>query len=331
MGERQRVVIVGAGAAGSTAAVAVKQGAAIELAGGARLTADAFVLATGADPRPLPAVIDPGAADRVLTMRTVTTACVFVRHSTGGNHTDRGRRPPRQRRRQVPFVVSAPPSPSWIRSTAHSPGTWGTPSPTWVRGEHLRANVDLRTATGITAVGAAGDAALVRLAAGSTVRADVVVASLGSGPGDRLVARQRDPAVGRRAGRSGVRVLDHPGFYAAGDLAALPGPDGTRVRIEHWGAAMAQGHSAAASVLADLGRAVRHDGEPSVDPRHQTHDRRLGEWRGHRDGCARRGRRAAVHCRAARRRAPDRRCRRRRRSPCCQSAVRPHHAACRHR
>ncbi|WP_343938470.1 FAD-dependent oxidoreductase [Pseudonocardia zijingensis] len=133
MVERQRVVVIGAGAAGSAAATALKQVAPqldvvvvgaegrlpynrttvnkglltgavgdhevgmpgiddlgvswrlgqrvqavdpsarlVELADGTRATADAIVLATGANPRPLPAAIDPAAADRVLTMRTAS-------------------------------------------------------------------------------------------------------------------------------------------------------------------------------------------------------------------------------------------------------------------
>jgi len=49
------------------------------------------------------------------------------------------------------------------------------------------------------------------------------------------------------------RVIGRPGLYAAGDLAAVPGPDGTPLRVEHWGAALEQGRNAAQALLADLG------------------------------------------------------------------------------
>jgi copper chaperone CopZ len=54
------------------------------------------------------------------------------------------------------------------------------------------------------------------------------------------------------------RVIDWPGVYAAGDLAAVPGPDGEPVRVEHWGAALSQGRAAGRAALADLGLAEPH-------------------------------------------------------------------------
>jgi NAD(P)H-nitrite reductase large subunit len=124
----------------------------------------------------------------------------------------------------------------------------------WVRGEHLRAGVDLRTATGVAVVGAGDGAAVVTLDDSSTVQADVVVASLGVVPAIGWLGDSGIPLADGVPVDAQMRVDGCPRVYAAGDLAAVPGPGGLPVRVEHWGAALAQGRSAAASVLADLGR-----------------------------------------------------------------------------
>ncbi|MHA6631438.1 FAD-dependent oxidoreductase [Pseudonocardia sichuanensis] len=107
---------------------------------------------------------------------------------------------------------------------------------------------------------------IVTLDDGSRVRADAVVASLGVRP---AVGWLRASGISLSNGvsvDSGMRMLDHRGFYAAGDLAAVPGPGGTPLRTEHWGAALAHGRTAAASVLADLGLAEAAGGAVSVEP-----------------------------------------------------------------
>jgi len=59
--------------------------------------------------------------------------------------------------------------------------------------------------------------------------------------------------------------------YAAGDLAAVPGPDGQPVRVEHWGAALSQGRAAARTALADLGLAEPEDTGPAELPSYSTY------------------------------------------------------------
>lgn len=328
MVERQRVVVVGAGAAGSAAAAALKQGAPradvivvgaeerlpynrttvnkglltgavdddevvlpgledlgvawrlgqrvrsvdpsarlVELADGARLNADAVVVATGADPRPLPAAIDPAAAPRVLWLRTASD-CLRLREvlGHGSGHV---------------LIAGAGLLGTETSASLHTLGATvtlvdpadrplsrhlGAAAAGWVHDEHLRAGVDLRVRTGVAAVGAVGDAIVATLDDGSTVRADVVVASLGVMPAVEWLRGSGIPVADGVPVDVGMRVLDHPGFYAAGDLAAVPGPDGSSVRTEHWGAALAQGRTAAASVLADLCLAEPVDAARSVEP-----------------------------------------------------------------
>ncbi len=148
----------------------------------------------------------------------------------------------------------------------------GAAAADWVRGEHLRADVDLRTGTGVAAVDAAGQAVVATLDDGSTVQVDVVVASLGVSPAVDWLRRSGLPVADGVPVDAGMRVLDHPGFYAADDLAAVHGPDGALVRTEHWGSALGQGRVASASVLADLGLAEPADEAlPVVPPGYSTY------------------------------------------------------------
>ena len=334
MAERQRVVVIGAGAAGSSAAVELKRVApdldvvvvgaeergpynrttvnkglltgavgdhevnlpglddlgiawrlgesvksvdpfagVVELASGTRLAGDAFVLATGADPRPLPTSIDPSAGDRVLALRTTAdtarlraaldgpsphvmiAGAGLLGSETAGSLRGLGV--------DVTLVDSAA-----RPLSAHM----GMAAAEWVRAEHVGAAVDVRTSTRVAGVDDVGGRLFVTLDDGSAVQSNVVVASLGVIP---AVGWLRDSGILLSDGvpvDSGMRVIGRPRFYAAGDLAAVPGPDGVPVRIEHWGAALAQGRTAAASLLADLGLTASRDGAPAVEtPSYSTY------------------------------------------------------------
>jgi hypothetical protein len=76
---------------------------------------------------------------------------------------------------------------------------------------------------------------------------------------------------GALAGDAQQRVPGCPGLYAAGDLAAVPGPDGQPIRVEHWGAALAQGRAAARAALADLGLGGPLDALPDGLPSYSTY------------------------------------------------------------
>ena len=101
---------------------------------------------------------------------------------------------------------------------------------------HLRAKVEGLTPTGVT------------LADGSTIPADLIVLGVGARPAVTL-ASEAGLAV-----ESGILVNERletsaPGVYAAGDVAAWPGPDGRRLRSEHWTVAERQGQTAARNLL----------------------------------------------------------------------------------
>jgi 2-polyprenyl-6-methoxyphenol hydroxylase-like FAD-dependent oxidoreductase len=132
--------------------------------------------------------------------------------------------------------------------------------------EDARAGVDLRAGTGVAAVGSAGHAVVVTLDDGDTIPADAVVASLGVTPAVEWLRDSGIPVADGVPVDAGMRVLDRRGFYAAGDLAAVPGPDGAAIRAEHWGSALAQGRAAATSVLADLGLAEPPNEPPALEP-----------------------------------------------------------------
>jgi len=230
------------------------------------MTAEAVVLATGADPRPLPPKIDPAAAARVLTMRT-TSDCLRLREALarGSGHVLiagaglLGAETAGSLRTLGADVTLVDPADRPLS------GHLGATVADWAHGEHLRAGVDMRTGSSVAAVDAAGDGVVVTLDDGGTVHADAVVASLGVAPAIDWLC---DSGIVLSDGVSvdaGMRMLGNPGFYAAGDLAAAPGPDGP-ARIEHWGTALAQGRLAAASVLADLGLAEPDDDPLSIEP-----------------------------------------------------------------
>ncbi|MHA6631437.1 FAD-dependent oxidoreductase [Pseudonocardia sichuanensis] len=125
----------------------------VELANGPRMAADAVVLATGADPCPLPAAIEPAAASRVLGMRTALDSLRLreaLRHGSGqiliagagllGAETAGSLRALGV---EVTLVDLAD-----RPLSAHL----GAAVAGWAYDKHLRAGVDLRTRTAVVAV-----------------------------------------------------------------------------------------------------------------------------------------------------------------------------------
>lgn len=114
---------------------------------------------------------------------------------------------------------------------------------------HLDHGVDVRTNVSVTAITNDDGRALVTLADGSSLGADLVVVGVGVAPNTEL------------AQESGLRtdngvVVDehlrtsHPDVFAAGDVASAYHPLlGRHVRVEHWDNAIEQGRTAARNML----------------------------------------------------------------------------------
>jgi 3-phenylpropionate/trans-cinnamate dioxygenase ferredoxin reductase subunit len=116
---------------------------------------------------------------------------------------------------------------------------------------HREHDVDLRTSVQVEAVTHADGAAVVRLAGGGTVEADLLVVGIGVAPNDAL-AREAGLATD-----NGVLVDEQlrssdPDVLAAGDVANHLHPAlGRRIRVEHWDTAIEQGKAAARAMLGE--------------------------------------------------------------------------------
>ena len=125
---------------------------------------------------------------------------------------------------------------------------------------HTEHGVDLRLGVQVSAIEKAGrPRAVVRLADGSSVTADLVVVGIGVAPNVELAE-----AAGLETD-NGILVDEHlgasePDVYAAGDVAnALHPVLGRRLRVEHWDTAIEQGKTAAHAML---GHAPTYDRLP---------------------------------------------------------------------
>ena len=124
---------------------------------------------------------------------------------------------------------------------------------------HRAHGVDLRVNTEVTAIHHDAGMAIVTLADGSSLEADLLVVGIGAIP---------DTALAQAAGLAtdnGIVVDDQlrtsaPDVFAAGDVANAYHPLlGRRLRVEHWDNAIGQGVVAAQNML---GKAVSYDRMP---------------------------------------------------------------------
>jgi len=253
----------------------------IRLSTGERLAADAVIVATGATPRPLPVEVDDAATRRVITLRTAAdTARLRETLSAPGMQVliaGAG-----LIGTETASVLTRAGHAVTLVDTASAPMSRvvGPTVARWIAEAHHRAGVDLRTQTSIIAVTAENenDPLTVALSDGTEVQPAVVVACLGVQSNTDWFAGTAAPGRYRPVVVDGwQRVSGWPGIYAAGDVAAVPGPTGTPTTVEHWGAALAQGRTAAHAVLADLGLAATPPPPAPEPPSYATyvHDVKL--------------------------------------------------------
>ena len=240
-----------------TRVTAIDPAARTVTAGGQQQGYDKLLLATGARPRHLPMADDSGAP--VTYLRTV-------------EDSDRIRSQLRLGRRLV--VVGG----GWIglevAAAARSAGVHVTvlealdlplgrvlgPEVAGIFAAlHTAHGVDLRVNTVVSSIEGDDGIAIVNLADGSSVEADLILVGIGAVP---------EVALGEAAGLrtdNGILVDEHlrtsePDIFAAGDLANAYHPLlGRHLRVEHWDNAIEQGLVAAQNML---DKSVSHDRLP---------------------------------------------------------------------
>ena len=209
----------------------------VVLEDGRRVTADICVLATGS--RPIRPPIDGADHPDVLLMRRIgdserlaaraasaTSAIVigsgFIGCEAAASLASRG---------IAVTMLSAEPAPQVERLGEVA----GKRLADWLR----EAGVALRLGVEVEAI---EQARRVRLSDGGTCEAEVVLMAVGTAPDAALAARAglelHDGALAVDASMRSV----HPFIFAAGDVAAAENrAAGRRLRVEHWGDAVAQG------------------------------------------------------------------------------------------
>ena len=219
----------------------------VSIESGERLSYDALLLATGAEPRRLPI---PGAdLDGVQLLRTMGDSDALRGVVDGGGHL---------------VVVGA----GWIgcevAASARQKGmdvtvvepmsvplerVLGPELGAVYRDVHAGQGVDLRLGSGVEAFEGAGRVERVRTSDGQTIECSAVLVGVGVKP--RIELAQ---GAGLDVG-DGVHVDERlrtsaPNVFAAGDIASHQHPFyGERVRVGHWGTALEQGPAAARSML----------------------------------------------------------------------------------
>jgi 3-phenylpropionate/trans-cinnamate dioxygenase ferredoxin reductase subunit len=228
----------------------------VTLAGGGHVGYDKLLLATGADPRTVPV---PGAdgphylrriedSDQIKeTLATASRIAVI-----GGGWI--GLEVAAAARRAGAEVV--------LLEAAELPllGVLGPQAARVFADLHRDHGVDLRCGTRITAIITKdGTATGVRLADGTTVEADAVIAGVGAVPNTKLAA-DAGLTVDDGILVDAALATSDPDICAAGDVANAAHPLlGTHIRVEHWANALNQPATAAATML---GRPAAYDRLP---------------------------------------------------------------------
>jgi 3-phenylpropionate/trans-cinnamate dioxygenase ferredoxin reductase subunit len=220
----------------------------VALSSGRDISFDAALITIGASPRRLP--FAPENSRRILTLRTFQDA-VGIRNSLcegkhiaiigGGFIGLELAASARKAGTKVTLVEGLPRVLS--RGVPHAIAER-------IAARHIAEGVDLRCGVAITGIEETADAAVVLLADGERLSADLLIVGIGAAPNVTL-AQAAGLAVD-----NGIAVNDRletsaPGIYAAGDCCSFPLAiyGGRRVRLEAWRNAQDQGTLAARNML----------------------------------------------------------------------------------
>jgi NADPH-dependent 2,4-dienoyl-CoA reductase/sulfur reductase-like enzyme/nitrite reductase/ring-hydroxylating ferredoxin subunit len=215
----------------------------VKLSDGRQLSFDRLLLATGADPIPLPV---PGAdAPSVHMLRTLTdcknliaaagSARRVVIVGTGFIGLEAAAA---LRARGLEVTVVSPESAPLARVVGDEVGGF-------LRRLHESHGVTFKLGETVTAV----EAGAVVTASGQRLQADLVLIGIGVRP---AIALAKNAGISVDGGVLVDEYLetDLPGVFAAGDIARFPYPrSGGRARVEHWAVAQRMGATAAANML----------------------------------------------------------------------------------
>lgn len=215
----------------------------LRLAGGATRPFGALLLATGAEPVQLEV---PGAAPgQVRSLRSFADSRAIAAQAGSarsalviGSSFIGLEVAASLRARGLAVHVVAPDAVPMRRSLGPELGAF-------VRDLHASHGVVFHLGTTVEQV----DGERVRLADGTVIEADLIVAGVGVRPALAL-AEQAGLAVDRGVSVDAWLQTSAPGIFAAGDIARWPDPhSGERIRVEHWALAQRQGQVAALNML----------------------------------------------------------------------------------
>jgi 3-phenylpropionate/trans-cinnamate dioxygenase ferredoxin reductase component len=220
-------------------------GRAVVLADGERVSYDALLLATGAEPKRPPI---PGAdLDGVHVLRTFADSDALRAVIDGGGRlvvVGAGwigcevAASARQKGMEVALVEP---------QSVPLEGVLGPELGAFYRAVHADHGVDLHLGTGVEAIEGDGRVERLRTSDGTVLEGDAVVLGVGVAPRTKLAEGVLDVDNGILVDASLRASAD--GVFAAGDVANHDHPLFGRLRVEHWANALEQGPSAARAML----------------------------------------------------------------------------------